>query len=142
MATPPFLRDDIQAYFEKQPAQVKPAMLRLRSLIYAVAGDSDLVDGLEETLKWGEPSYINKRARTGTTLRLAPTSGPQQELGLFVHCQTTLVANFKEIYPDLDYQGNRCLRLNINNMPEAKILEHFIFLALTYHHQKRQQSAY
>ena len=26
-----------------------------------------------------------------------------------VHCQTTLVAEFKDHYPDLDYDGNRSL---------------------------------
>lgn len=135
-----FESKDVHAYFIKQSKQVKEAMLYLRNLIYSVSRHSDLIGEIEETLKWGEPSYINGLPRTGTTLRLAPTGNSEHELGLFVHCQTSLIDSFKEMHPTLDYQGNRCLLLDINNLPDQTIIEHFVFLAMTYHYQKRQHS--
>ena len=41
-------------------------MLRLRQIVLDTASETEGVDALEETLKWGEPSYLT---RDGSTIR-------------------------------------------------------------------------
>lgn len=52
--------------FEGYPDLIRPKMRALRNLILEAANELDDVQELEETLKWGEPSYIAKK---GSTLR-------------------------------------------------------------------------
>jgi hypothetical protein len=61
------------------------------------------------------------------------------QVALFFHCQTDLVATFRELYPEeLTYSGNRAVILNADDdIPEAA-LRHCVGLALTYHLRKRK----
>lgn len=53
--------------FANYPGFVKPQMNRLRQLILETAGDIKELSAIEETLKWGEPSYLAKK---GSTIRI------------------------------------------------------------------------
>ncbi len=44
--------------FESYPSEVKPKLLFLRQLILQTAVETEGVGVVEETLKWGEPSYV------------------------------------------------------------------------------------
>lgn len=118
--------------FNDYPQNVQPILKQLRSLIFKVAEESQL--DLEETLKWGEPSYS---AKQGSPIRMDWKAKTPNEYYLFFHCQTKLIDTFKELYGDsLQFQGNRAIVLNLsNNMPEP-ILKHCIALALNYHKVK------
>ena len=62
------------------------------------------------------------------------------QVALYFHCQTELVATFRELYPELNYGGNRSILLNADDkLPEAE-LRHCVGLALTYHLRKRKSS--
>ena len=56
--------------FEAYPNSVREKMLSLRKLIYKVAKETNGVGELEETLKWGEPSYLTSKTKSGTTIRI------------------------------------------------------------------------
>lgn len=55
------------------------------------------------------------------------------KLALLVPCQTRLIADFKELYPQYEYDKNRALHLNVNQALPEKLIKHFIYLALTYY---------
>lgn len=112
------------------PEHVQTRLLRLRELIFEVAKDLNITD-LEETLKWGEPSYISKH---GSTLRFDWKANKANEYALYFNCKTRLVEIFREFYADeLLFEGNRAVVLNMDDaLPEA-VLKHCIQLALTYH---------
>jgi hypothetical protein len=53
---------------------------------------------------------------------------------MFFHCQTSLVATFRELYPDsFAFQGNRALVFALADEVPEDALKHCIALALTYH---------
>ena len=55
------------------------------------------------------------------------------------HCQTTLVATFRELYPgDLKFDRNRSIVFEENDDVPEEALRHCISLALTYHLHKRR----
>ena len=92
------------------------------------------VGRIEETLKWGQPSYLTPETGSGTTVRIDAHSGGG--VAMFVHCQTDLVATFRRHYPGLDYEGARAIVMRDGPVDEAA-LRHCIGLALTYHPRKR-----
>lgn len=49
------------------PPEVRELVMRLRQLALDTAAELAEVGDVEETLKWGEPSYVS---RTGSTIRL------------------------------------------------------------------------
>ena len=89
-----------------------------------------------EALRWGQPSYLTVNPKSGSTIRIDHL--PPGRYALFVHCQTNLVATFRELYPtELTYGGNRSILLDAADEPPQAILRHCIALALTYHTRKR-----
>lgn len=53
--------------FDTYPAHTKPLIEFLRNLIIKTAEDCEKITAVEETLKWGEPSYLTKK---GSTIRI------------------------------------------------------------------------
>ncbi|GAB2688483.1 DUF1801 domain-containing protein [Aliiglaciecola aliphaticivorans] len=116
------------------PPKPRKALLALRELILHVAMNSPEVKKLEETLKWGEPSYICK---TGSTLRMDWKPTEPDYIFMYLHCQTKLIETFKELYSShLNFIGNRAISLPLNQPLPEKALSHCIELALKYHNIK------
>lgn len=57
----------VDEVFKSYPKEVKQQMLHLRKLVLKTASEIEDLEILEETLKWGEPSYVTKH---GSTLRM------------------------------------------------------------------------
>ena len=51
----------VENVFNNYPRATRSKMMRLRKLILDVAEKTKGVEQLEETLKWGEPSYLTKK---------------------------------------------------------------------------------
>jgi hypothetical protein len=58
---------EVKLVFDTYPEKVKTKLLNLRIIILETATELEEIESLEETLKWGEPSYISK---TGSTIRI------------------------------------------------------------------------
>ena len=128
----------VAAVFAGYPKRVQPKLLALRKLILETAARTPGVGALDETLKWGQPSYLTNETRSGSTIRIdrvKPTAGDDTErYALYVHCQTTLVATFRQLYRDeLSFGGNRSILLDAGKPLPKAALRHCIALALTYH---------
>jgi hypothetical protein len=129
----PFANKDVAEKFEAQPVAYRDRLLALRAMIFDVAASTKGVGAIEETLKWDTPSYLTVKPKSGTTIRLAaaPTKG---QYGLYVHCQTTLVPTFRDIYPDtFSYEKNRAIIFKVDDQVAEEELRHCISMALTYH---------
>ncbi|MGH1429012.1 MAG: DUF1801 domain-containing protein [Arenicella sp.] len=127
----------VEHVFRAYQRDIREALLMLRQAIFVIAAEHNEVGGLEETLKWDSPSYVTKRPQSGTTIRLAPLKSHSEEFAISVHCQSTLISDFKEVYPELRYDGNRSIIFNVNETIPLKTVEHFIYLALSYHYRKK-----
>ena len=135
MPSVPNTRTGVSAVFAAYPPEIRNQVMRLRQLVLDTAAGLDEVGEVEETLKWGEPSYVTK---TGSAIRLGwKASRPDECLVLF-HCRTKLVATFQELYRDaFKFEGNRAIVLHRTaDLPIAP-LQHCISMALTYHRRKK-----
>lgn len=144
---------NVKAVFDGFAPAVRKDALWLRGLIFdtaaglggeagggagAGAGAGEII----ETLKWGQPAYLPKRPRVGTTIRIgalggvgaAGGAGGEGQFAMFVHCQTTLIETYRERYGgDLVLQGNRAVVFTAGQRVAEDVLRHCIGLALTYH---------
>jgi hypothetical protein len=126
------------AVFSSYPEPVKTKLLALRKLILDTAHATEGVGPIEETLKWGQASFLTSESRSGSTIRIDRAKGADSQVAVFFHCQTNLVETFRELHPELRYSGNRAILLDARaKLPEAS-LRHCIALALTYHGAKRK----
>lgn len=132
----PDVRDTFTGYSPK----VASRLLAVRDLIFEIAARTDEIGEIEETLKWGEPSYLTRAPKSGTTIRLTTLRSDSEKFAVCVHCQTSLVADFRQVYPELDYDGNRGLVFDVESEMPVGVVEHFIHAALTYH-QRRKSGA-
>jgi hypothetical protein len=132
IATPPFESADVSAAFARFAGAARPGLLALRNMIFAVAADTPGVGPVHETLKWGQPAYLTPETRAGSTLRLGvPKSGGY---AIFMHCQTTIIADFRALFADdFSYDGTRAVLFDAQSTPDTDKLCLLISSALTYH---------
>lgn len=124
----------VKEKFIKYPKHIKPKINYLRKLIIDVANTDESISEIEETLKWGEPSYITKN---GSTLRIDWKEKNQTQYAMYFKCTSKLVPTFKVVFGDLfQYEKTRAILFNLEEIiPEDK-LKICISLALNYHKVK------
>ena len=128
--------------FDAYPKRIRLKLMFLRRLIFDVAARTAGVGELEETLKWGQPSYLTTQSKSGSLIRIDRVKSRAGTYAMYFHCQTTLVDTFKELYHDkFRFEGNRSLLFNENDKIPVAELSHCIALALTYHLDKKSQKA-
>ena len=119
------------------PGPVKKALMRLRRLVLETAQEREDVGEIQETLKWGQPSFLTVRPRTGTTIRIDRDRSGLGDIALYVSCQSSLVSEWRALFPHLTFGGDRSVHFDPeHDLPENE-LRHMISMALTYHLKKR-----
>ena len=126
-----FKNKDVEKVFNNYPEEMREKLLLLRKLVIDTAAETDDVKSLEETLKWGEPSYLTKG---GSTIRMDWKKSKPDQYAIYFNCKTKLVDTFKERYKDeFKYEGNRAIVFHKNDIIPIYELKHCILLSLTYH---------
>ncbi len=130
--SPPFQNPDVAHVFDAFPEVERGCLLQMRTLVFDAAARIDGVGRIEETLKWGQPSYLTPDTKSGTTLRLGlPKSGG---VGMFVHCQTRIISEFQAQFPeDFSFDGTRGVLIDPSQPLPLDKIEILIARALTYH---------
>ena len=126
----PQVKDKFRSY----PPEARQKLEQLRQLILDVADELDEVQQIDETLKWGEPSYIAKK---GTTIRIDWKDRSPDQYAMYFNCQSSLVPTFKIVFGDaLNYEKSRAVVFDMNtDLPEPEVRE-CISRALLYHRVK------
>lgn len=125
---------EVEAVFIKYPDPVRNKMLTLREIILETAKDTDGITSLEETLKWGEPSYLT---RHGSTIRIDWKSKSPNQYAMYFKCTSRLVETFKVLFKgNFTFEGKRAIVFQLNDKVPVKLLKHCIKAALTYHKVK------
>ena len=134
-AVPPFDNPDVAAAFDTFDADARDTLLAIRQLIFETAEDTDGVGRLDEALRWGQPAYLTPETRSGSTIRLgSPMPG---KVALYAHCQTTLIEEFHEQFPEFEIEPKRAAYLSVGKqLPELAVVW-LARAALTYHLRKR-----
>ena len=125
----------VQEKFQSYPSEIRPKMEFLRNLILETAQELDAVQTLEETLKWGEPSYVSKK---GSTIRMDWKPRAPNQYALYFKCTSLLVRTFQEVYGDLfKYEKTRAILFDLEDEVPKKALKKCIGAALEYHSVKK-----
>jgi hypothetical protein len=134
MQSTPFKNNDVAFVFQSYPKKFRDKLLILRELIFKTAREINREELIEETLKWGEPSYIAKK---GSTIRINWKEQLNNEYAIYFKCTSLLVPTFKQLYPTLfKYEKNRGIHFTLDDKIPIKELTHCIEMALTYHQIK------
>ena len=85
----PFADRAVAKVFEAYPEPLKSSLLDLRALIFKIAGGLEGVGPLEEALRWGQPSYLTAKTKSGSMIRLDAVKDSTDRYALYFHCQTS-----------------------------------------------------
>ena len=136
MSVPP-IPSDVQAAYDDFDQPTRAALLKVRQLVFEVAQSNPVVGEIHETLKWGQPSYLTPKTKSGSTIRLASSGTTPDTCGIYLNCNTTLISQMRDIYPDaFTYQGSRAALFAAGDPPHPDVLAHVVEMALTYHRRK------
>jgi len=125
---------EVAEVFRFYPQRMRQKLLILRQLVLDTASETEGVGVVEETLKWGEPSYVSK---VGSTVRMDWKDNYPHLYVMYFDCKTKLVDTFKEVYRDkFKFEGNRAIVFNEDDEIPIEELKHCIELSLTYHSRK------
>lgn len=123
----------VKEHFNDYPENAQVRLKELRTLIFQIASELNLGE-VEESLKWGEPSY---NVKVGSPIRMDWKLKSPNNYYLFFNCQTKLIDTFRELYSDvLDFQGNRAIVLYLSQLLPETAIKHCLELALTYQQRK------
>lgn len=124
----------VAAVFENYPKHIQQKLWFLRQLILDTSTETEGVDTVEETLKWGEPSYITKN---GSAIRINWKKSNPHQYAMYFNCNTRLVDTFKELFRDkFNFEGNRAIVFDENDEIPLYELKQCISSSLTYHTRK------
>jgi Domain of unknown function (DU1801) len=125
---------DVAKVFEQYPEDIRNKLLLLRNLVLETAAEIPDLGKLEETLKWGEPSYL---VVSGSTIRMNWQIKDPDHYKLYFNCKTILIETFIALYGNLfNYEGNRAIVFTREESLPIKPLKHCIGLSLQYHRFK------
>jgi hypothetical protein len=126
---------EVDRLINKYPESAREKLFILRKLILETASENEEIKELEETLKWGEPSYLAKK---GSTVRIDWKEKNPDQYAVYFKCTSKLVPAFKEIFGDIfNYEGNRAIVFQLEDeIPEPE-LKQCVAAALTYHSVKQ-----
>lgn len=120
------------------PSHIIPKVNHLRHLIVQRATELDAVDEIEETLKWGEPSYIAKK---GSTIRIDWKAKAPDQYAMYFKCTSKLVETFRSVYGDtFRYEKNRAILFDLDDVIPERELKQCIGAALQYHNVKHEDN--
>ncbi len=129
---------DVARVLKSYPPSVRKKLEAVRQIIQASAAADESVGPLTETLKWGEPAYLTEESGSGSTIRMGWKSAQPDTFAIYLNCRTTLVDDYRTLFPELKYDGNRAILFDVSEaLPEATI-EACIQMALTYHLTKKR----
>lgn len=126
---------EVEIVFNNYSALAKEKVLNLRRIILETAEEIEGLNTMEETLKWGEPSYLAKK---GSTIRIDWKKNKPGQYAMYFKCTSKLVSTFRLFFEDIfKFEGSRAIVFNLDEKVPEKELKKCIKAALTYHKVKK-----
>lgn len=124
----------VDEIFANYPEYVRDKMEFIRSLVRETANEIEGIDKLEETIKWGEPSFVTKH---GSTLRMDWKEKIANQYALYFQCTSRLVETFSSVFGNrFQYEGKRAIIFQLDDQIPISELKECIKATLTYHKVK------
>ncbi len=128
----------VNEVFANYPDVVRDKMQYMRDLVIETAEEIEDITVLEETLKWGEPSFL---AKNGSTLRMDWKEKTPDQYAMYFKCTSRLVETFRLVFDHkFQFEGKRAIVFQLNQkIPELELKE-CIRATLRYHKVKDQET--
>lgn len=124
----------VEKVFANYPDAVRDKMQFLRQLVLETAEEIESISILEETLKWGEPSFLTKN---GSTLRMDWKAKAPDQYAMYFKCTSRLGETFRVLFKDkFEFEGKRAIVFQLDDIIPVKELKQCIKATLTYHDVK------
>ena len=128
----------VEQVIANYPDTVRDKMQFLRKLVIETAEETEGIHMLEETLKWGEPSFVTKN---GSTLRMDWKERAPNQYAMYFQCTSRLVDTFRMVFNHkFQYEGNRAIVFQLNQKIPVLHLKECIRASLTYHSVKHLET--
>ena len=128
----------VNEVFAFYPEEVRDKMQFLRELVIETARETEGVDQIEETLKWGEPSFVTK---TGSTLRMDWKERAPDQYAMYFQCTSRLVETFRIVFDQrFEFEGKRAIVFKLDDNVPVEELKECIKASLIYHKVKDQMT--
>lgn len=128
----------VNEIFANYPYFVRDKMKQLRELVIETAKETEGISNLEETLKWGEPSFISKN---GSTLRMDWKEKYPNQYAMYFQCSSRLVDTFRLVFGNIfQYEGKRAIIFQLNQEIPVEELKKCIKATLLYHKVKHLET--
>ena len=128
----------VEQVIANYPDTVRDKMQFLRKLVIETAEETEGIQTLEETLKWGEPSFVTKN---GSTLRMDWKDRAPNQYAMYFQCTSRLVDTFRMVFNHkFQYEGNRAIVFQLNQKIPVLHLKECIRASLTYHSVKHLET--
>ena len=125
----------IEDVFANYPDFVQDKMYALRELVIETAKELPEITMIEETLKWGEPSFLTK---SGSTLRMDWKKKTPNQYQMYFKCTSRLVETFKVVFGDLfEYEKSRAIIFQLDQDIPKEALKQCIKATLLYYKVKK-----
>ncbi len=129
---------EFKTKLETYPDFVRDKLKYLRKLIIETADEIPEITNLEETLKWGEPSFLTK---IGSTLRMDWKKKTPNQYQIYFKCTSRLVETFKLMFGELfEYEKNRAIIFQLDQEIPVVEIKKCIKAALMYHKVKNDST--
>ncbi len=128
---------EIDNLLQRYPKEVREKLQYLRELILETAEEMQEESILEESIKWGEPSF---KTKIGSTLRMDWKDKNPEYYALYFQCTSKLVDTFRMVYGDVFlFEGKRAILFQLNQSLPLLELKECIKATLRYHKVKNQE---
>ena len=74
------------AAFSSYPKRLRRKLFAIRRLIFDTAKATKGVGAIEETMKWGQVSYLTRESKSGSTIRIDGVKSAPDQYALYFHC--------------------------------------------------------
>jgi hypothetical protein len=129
---------EVEKVFANYPDFVQGKMQKLRALVIETAEEISGLTDLEETLKWGEPSFVTKN---GSPLRMDWKEKTPDQYAIYFQCTSRIVDTFRLVFDHkFQYEGNRAIIFQLNQKIPIEELKECIRAALIYHKVKHLET--
>lgn len=116
----PAMPAEVAAAFSNLPTAAADRLIVVRRIAFTVAAKIPQTGGLHEYLAWGQPAYRPVHDGVGTAVRLGIHGNGSP--AMFVHCGTSLLAEFRQVAGHLEFDGRRAVLLPAEGpLPENEL---------------------
>lgn len=119
--------------FDNYSKGIKKSLLEVREIVLKTAAQNKEIGELDEVLRWGQPTFLTRKTKSGTMIRIDQIKNEDHKIGIFFHCQSRVIEMIKLKYGDkLDYDGNRGVLFDTSKRLPKRVIKDCAFLALRY----------